>query len=201
MRWRWLLVLPVAVALVVVASASRLHTVYWPGELRERTAGEQGEPVRVTDEWVDEDGTDRERELTVTLVDVRPATRVPGFSGSERVDPPDGTAVWEIVLGFEVDPDVPLGSCEVSLIDSRGRESDAVDTGSSSVGDVDLPWTGCTPPDTSGPGYDGTMIDGEAPRPPSYEVEVYAVTAASVEPERVRIWWEPPDFVELTLDP
>ena len=45
MRWRWWAVLPVAVVLVLVATASRLQIFWWPNELHDETAGRQGEPV------------------------------------------------------------------------------------------------------------------------------------------------------------
>jgi len=196
MRWRWLVLLPIAVALVLVASASRLQIFWWPGELHEETLGRQGEPALVTDVWEDEDGDQHERELTLTLTEVRPAVTVETYSGTEVLHPPEGTAVWRIGLQFELDPDVPLGGCQVSLIDTDGRENDAV---GGNFGDVSLPYTACEPQGRTGPLYDGTRIKGDKPRPETYEVTVYAVTAGSAEPDRVRVWWEPSDYVELTL--
>ncbi len=196
MRWRWLVLLPVAVALVLVASASRLQIFWWPGELHDETAGRQGEPVSVVDVWEDEDGDEQRRELTLTLTEVRPATTYEGYAGLEALDPPEGTAVWRIGLQFELDPDVPLAGCKVSLIDGEGRET-AVTGGS--FRDVLLPFTSCEPPGRTGPLYDGTRIKGNKPRPETYRVTAYAVTATSVEPDRIRVWWEAPDYVELTV--
>lgn len=195
-RWRWFLLLPVAVVLVVVSSASRLQIFWWPYELREETVGRQGEPVEVVDDWIDDDGDHHDRELTVTLVDVVPATRVETYSGRAGVHPLPGTAVWEIVLEFHLDPDVPLGGCNVSLIDSRGRESFAR---GGIVREVSLPLTSCAPAGKPGPSYDGSILDGTEPRPDRYQVSVYAITAEDVEPESVRVWWEPPDYTELSL--
>ena len=194
--WRWVLLLPVAVLLVLAASASRVQLFWLPGELRDVTHGRQGEPVAVVDRWEDEAGEEQARRFDLTLVDVRPARFVDGFSGPERVDPPAGVAVWEIVLEFEVDPDVPLGSCTVSLVDSEGREARA-DGGI--VGDVYLPSTACEPENRRGPAYDGSRDQDYLPRLPTYRVAVFAVTAADAVPAAVRLWWEPTDVAEIEV--
>jgi hypothetical protein len=196
MRWRWWTALPVAVVLVLVASASRLHLFWWPHELHEETSGRQLQPVTVVDRWTDADDREHERRFTVTLVDVRPATSVEGFSGREPVEPPPGVAVWQVVLEFEVDPDVPMGLCRVSLIDNQGRESDA-DGGT--VGDAFLPATACEPENRKGPDYAGDRDPDALPRLPTYRVGVYAVTADDVVPASVRLSWEPPDYVEIEV--
>ena len=196
MRWRWWAALPVAVVLVLVASASRLHLFWWPNELHDETTGRQGDAVQVVDVWTDEDDDEHERAFTVTLVAVRPATTIEGFDGPEPLEPPSGVAVWRIVLDFAVDPDVPMGLCQVSLIDQDGRESDA-DGGS--VGDAFLPVTACEPGDRRGPGYDGSRDEEMRPRVPTYQVSVYAITADDVVPAAVRLAWEPPDYVELEV--
>jgi hypothetical protein len=196
MRWRWWVLLPVAVLLVLVATASRAQIFWWPGELHDGTTGVQGEPVLMADRWEGESGDEQERRFAVTLVDVRPARWVDGFSGPERVDPPGGVAVWEIVFEFEVDPDVPLGGCRVSLLDTEDREAKA--TGGS-VGDVLLPSTSCEPENRHGPGYDGSRDEDYLPRLPTYRVAVFAVTADDSVPDRVRLWWEPTDYVEMEV--
>lgn len=196
MRWRWLLVLPVAVALVLVATASRLQVFWWPEQLHDVTRGTQGEPLEISDEWEDENGDARRRDLTVTLLEVRPATQFVGFSGPEPLEPVAGSAVWEVRLAFEVEPDVPLGGCQVSLVDTRERETTATST---SLGDASLSGPDCEPEGTSGPQYDGSRIEGDLPRPPSYEVSVLVVTDDEAEPDLVRLWWEAPDVVELSV--
>ena len=195
-RWRWVLLLPVALLLVLVATASRLQLFWWPDQLSDETSGQLGVPVEVVDRWTDEDENEQERRFTVTLVDVRPATTVEGFSGPERVAPPEGVAVWEIVLEFAADPDVPLGQCEVSLFDTEGREAQAQ---GGSVGDVYLPSTACEPENRKGPGYDGSRDDEALPRLPTYRVAVFAITAADAVPASVRLWWEPTDYVQMDL--
>jgi hypothetical protein len=195
-RWRWLVLLPVAVLLVLVTSASRLHIYWWPDDLRHETSGRQGEPVEMADRWVDEKGEERERRFAVTLVDVRPATWVEGYSGPEPVEPPPGVAVWRISLEFEVDPEVPLGGCAVSIIDTDGREALAA---GGSIGDVRLPFTSCEPENRRGPAYDGTRDESVLPRLPTYRVAVFAFAAADAVPASVRLWWEPTDYVEIDL--
>ncbi|WP_182525160.1 hypothetical protein [Nocardioides dongkuii] len=196
LSWRWLLVLPVALALVLVASASRLQVFWWPEQVHDVTTGTLGEPLELTDEWEDGDGGTHRRDLTVTLLEVVPATEVQGFAGPEPVDPVPGSAVWEVRLRFDVDPDVPLGGCQVALIDTRDRESKAVGT---TLGATSVPAPDCEPEGRRGPDYDGGRAEGEEPRPPTYEVSVPVVTDDDAEPETVRLWWEAPDAVELSL--
>lgn len=196
MRWRWLVLLPLAVLLVLVATASRLQLFWWPNQLHVETAGRQGEPVSVVDHWIDEDGDDQERRFSVTLVDVRPATTYEGFDGPEPIDPPSGVAVWRIVLDFDVDPDVPMGLCTVSLFDQEGREADA---SGGSVGEAYLPISSCEPGDRQGPGYDGSRDEEMRPRVQTYQVSLYAITADDVVPKSVRLSWEPPDYVQLEV--
>ncbi|MCD4534043.1 hypothetical protein LRP67_08130 [Nocardioides sp. cx-169] len=196
MRWRWLLVLPVALALVLLATASRLQVFWWPDELHDVTAGTQGQALAVTDRWEDEGGDEHRRELTLTLLEVVPATQVEGFSGPEPLDRVAGSSVWEVRLRFEVDPDVPLGGCQVSLVDTRGREASAA---AMRLGRTSVPPPACEPPDRPGPRYDGSRVEGADPRPPAYEVSVLVVTDDHAQPDLVRVWWEAPDAVEFSL--
>jgi hypothetical protein len=196
MRWRWLLVLPVALALVLVATASRLQVFWWPEQLHDVTTGTLGEPLELVDRWEDEDGDEHRRDLTLTLLEVVPATSVPGFSGPEPLVPVAGSAVWEVRLRFDVDPEVPLGGCQVSLLDTRGREATASST---VLGEASVPDPDCEPEGGAGPRYDGSPVEGEGPRPPTYEVSVLVVTDDDAEPDLVRVWWEAPDVAELSL--
>ena len=196
MRWRWLVLLPVAVVLVLVASAGRLQIFWWQSDLRDETTGQLGEPVDVVDTWTGEDGEERERRFTLTVVDVRPVRTFEGYSGPESVVPPPGVAAWMVVLEFDVDPDVPMRFCQVSLIDSRGREADAV---GGSVGDVRLPSADCEPENRRGPDYTGAFDEEYLPRLQTYVVPQYVLTADDAEPAAVRLWWEPTDYVEVDV--
>lgn len=196
MRWRWLLVLPVAVALVLVATASRLQIFWWPEQLHDVTTGTQGEPLEISDEWEDEQGDTQRRDLTVTLLEVVPATQVAGYDGPEPLVRVSGSNVWEVRLHFEVDPDVPLGGCQIAIIDTRGRAAEA---GYTPLGETSIPEAECTPEDRSGPQYDGSTLEDERPRPPAYDVSVLVVTDDEAEPDLVRLWWEAPDVAELSL--
>lgn len=193
---RWWALLPVAVVVVLVASAGRLQIFWWPSDLRDETSGRQGEPVAVVDSWTDEAGQERERRFTVTVQNVRPLTSFEGYSGPEPVVPPDGTAAWIVSLDFDVDPEVPMGLCRVSLIDDRGREADAV---GGFVGDVFLPGADCEPDNRRGPNYAGQYDEDYLPRVQTYRVREYVLTADDAEPAAVRLWWEPTDYVEIDL--
>lgn len=196
MRGRWLLVLPVALALVLLATASRLQVFWWPEELHDVTTGRQGEPLELSDRWEDADGDEHRRDLTVTLLEVVPATQVQGYSGPEPLEPVAGSAVWEVRLHFDVDPDVPLSGCRVSILDTDEREATAM---SAQLGEASIPGPACEPEGRAGPRYDGSPVDGDLPRPPTYDVSVLVVTDDDAEPDRVRLWWEAPDVAELSV--
>jgi len=191
-----LLVLPVALALVLVATASRLQVFWWPEQLHDVTTGSQGAPLEVSDAWEDAEGHEQRRDLTVTLLEVVPATQVEGFSGPEPLVPVAGSAVWEVRLRLEVDPEVPLGGCEVSLVDTRGREAAAAGM---MLGESSVPGPTCEPEGRTGPQYDGSRLEGDRPRPPTYAVSVLVVTDDDAVPDRVRLWWEAPDVAEISV--
>ncbi|WP_193614827.1 hypothetical protein [Nocardioides lijunqiniae] len=196
MRRRWLLVLPVALVLALLATASRLQVFWWPEQQHDVTTGRQGEPVEVSDRWEDADGDERRRELSVTLLEVVSATQVEGFSGPETLEPVAGSAVWEVRLRLDADPDVPLSGCRLSIVDTDDREATAM---SAQLGETLLPGPACEPEDRAGPRYDGTPVEGALPRPPSYDVSVLVVTDDEAVPDRVRLWWEAPDVTEIRL--
>ena len=196
-RRRWLLLLPVALVLVLAASAGRLQIFWWPSDLRDETSGREGEAIEVVDVWTDEDGQERERRFSLTVLSVRPVTFVDGYSGPERVVPPPGVAAWRILLEFDVDPDVPMLGCRVSLLDDRGREADAV---GGSLGDALLPGASCEPKDRRGPDYTGAYDEDYLPRLQTYVAPQYVLTADDATPASVRLWWEPTDYVEVAVE-
>lgn len=194
----WLAALPVALVLVGVASASRIELFWWDTELRDATTGSQGEPVRVVDRY-ETDRTELTRELTLTVRSVEPATTVEDYAGEQvPVEPVPGTRVWAVTLGVEADPGVPLTGCQLSLLDGRDRESQAAS--GLTADPYLLPSPSCVPSETPGPAYGG-RIDPEAePRPREYDVEVFVVMDEDAVPERVRVWWEAPDYTEVSVD-
>jgi len=197
-RLGWLLALPVVLALVVVASGSRIELFWWDTELRAATTGSQGEPVTVVDRYE----TEREelaRELTLTVRSVEPATTVKDFSGElVPVEPARGTRVWAVTLGIEADPEMPLTGCQVSILDTRDREAEAAS--GLTADPYLLPSPSCVPPERPGPAYDGAVDPEEKPRPREYDVEVFVVTDEDAVPDRVRVWWEAPDYTEVSVD-
>lgn len=197
-RLVWLAALPVAVALVVLASGSRLQLFWFETELLDATTGTQGEPVQVVDRYETEEG-EQERELALTVRSVEPATTAADFSDEQvPIEPAPGSRVWVVTLGIEADPSVPLTGCRLSILDTRDRESEAA-TGLT-VDPYLLPSPSCVPSERPGPGFDGSIDPDDKPRPEAYDVEVFVVTPEDAEPDRVRVWWEAPDYTEVSLD-
>ncbi|MGZ5403856.1 MAG: hypothetical protein ACXWDL_04350 [Nocardioides sp.] len=194
----WLAALPVALVLVAAATGSRLELFWWDAELREATTGTRGEPVWVVDRY--ETGRDElTRELMLTVRSVESATTVEDYSGKQvPVAPAPGTRVWAVTLGIEADPGMPLTGCQVSILDTRDRESQAAS--GLTADPYQLPSPSCVPSETPGPAY-GAAIDPESePRPREYDVEVFVVTHEDAVPDRVRVWWEAPDYTEVSVE-
>lgn len=194
----WLLALPVALMLVVVATGSRLELFWWDTELRAVTTGIVAEPVEVLDRY-ETDGVELTRELTLTVRSVEPATTVVDYSGKQvPVEAAPGTRVWAVTLGVEADPGMPLTGCQLSILDARDRESQAAS--GLTVDPYLLPSPSCVPSETPGPAYGGSVDPEAEPRPREYDVEVFVVMAEDAVPERVRVWWEAPDYTEVSVD-
>lgn len=196
-RVLWLAALPVVLLLVALASSSRLQLFWFDSELREATTGSQGEPVRVVDRYETEQD-ELARELDLTVRSVAPATTVADYSGEQvEVEPARGTRVWVVTLGVEADPSEPLTGCQLSLLDTRDRESLAAS--GLTLDPYQLPSPSCVPVETPGPGYSGEVDPEDEPRPAAYDVEVFVVTPEDAEPDRVRVWWEAPDYTEVRV--
>lgn len=220
---RAVLALPVAVALAVAASSSRVVLFWWPYGPHDVTRADAGELVAFSDDWQDRAGEHTRRwRVSVDAVDTPPTRTVPDEDGGEvlatvartedtgysedgevhLVSPP-GTRVWRVVLTVEADPDEVLRTCRLAVVDTRGRSFEYA----SRVADP-VRWTlktaPCVPADAPGPS--ARILDGQGPdpaeeldRPARYTTEAYVSTAADAVPAAVRVWFDHPETLEVTL--
>jgi hypothetical protein len=130
--WRrnlgWLLMLPVAAALLAAAASYRVVNVYLEQPLRERVAeAAPGEPVEVIQEYEDLANDVQHREFTVELTELEELDEIPrDFGDPEPL--PEGAAAYAVHLGFEAPLDSDLAGCDIVLVDVEGnRYGDGVD--------------------------------------------------------------------------
>lgn len=219
---RWgVLLLPVAAALAVVASSSRVVLFWWPYGPHEVTRAALAQPVGVQEQWLDRAGT-HERRLSVSVdsVSAPPATPIrfqgrevpsvvvpaerPGPRGETTVTltSPPGTRIWQVTLSVVADPDQVLAGCRVAIVDTQGRVYDS-DVRMIEPVRSTLKTTPCVPDGARGPSavlYDGMAQDPEElDRPASYTTSAYLATAADAVPQTVRFWFEYPRVIEVSV--
>ena len=197
-RWGLLLLLP-ALALALLGNSSRLQLFWWDYKPHEPTRTTIGAPVAFAEEFDDFDGRWR-RSLEVSVVSVLTGTVALDEEGVRIEDPTPPGAQWVAVrLHVETDPGTVLFACRLSILDDRGREATY---GATSVGRYDLPTSPCTPADRPGPqsgGQEAQQAAAQNPRPASYDVTAYVLTAEDFTPAEVRLWWQPPRYVAVDV--
>ncbi|KQY59232.1 hypothetical protein ASD11_06530 [Aeromicrobium sp. Root495] len=193
--------LPLLLVLAFAASSARLHDYWWSQGFRDGTTA-AGSSAAFSDRYDDGFVTYPIRgKLRLDGV-----TRVAGSGdadlGEGGLTLPTSSVLWKVALHVEADPDVVLTGCSLALVDRDGRRYDL------ETSDFEGPDRGagsCVPPDAPGPSFfpgqkKPTSGDGENPRPPAYDVELYVVTPDDAAPETVRVWWFLPRYVELPID-
>lgn len=196
-RW-WLVALPVAIVLMVVASGYRVQTWWWDSGLHDRVGhAEAGKWVRVTLPFKDAVG-ETTRTFEVRALGVRPAARIPSGGLAER-DVPPGVTAHAVELEFRADPGQDLNYCFVRLVDADG-----VRYGGSSP-DAMRQSNLCLPEDTPGPAKPlaegqqrGVVKPGEE-RPRTWTVRPLVLMAAGESPREVWLSFENPRYVVLEL--
>ncbi|WP_344771124.1 hypothetical protein [Aeromicrobium panaciterrae] len=205
MRWlrrerRALLLLPVALIAVAVGAGSRLDEYWWDRGFHEKAAVEDGW-AEIRDEY-DDDHLTYPIRAEFTVDSIEPVPVVPGALDSPTVA--TGGQLWKATLSWKADPDVVLIGCNIALMDGDGVRYDADGHG----------WDGsdyqfnekCVPDATAGPrpSLGSTakprVLDGDEPRPESWQTTVYAVVKAGVVPTALRVWYFLPRYAELPLD-
>lgn len=188
-----LAVLPLVLALTLAATASRLVTFWWHADLRQATTGQLGEPVpfRAGMDGSFDDQGDPVRDLTVTVEAVEAdRTRFNARQGrTEVVDIPPGAELWRVDVRFQLDAALDMLGCTAALVDTQDRQADYSQLLTT---DHRLPFAPCLPEDPE----TGLPVE---PLPEDYTVAIYVVTAGDAVPAKVRIWWGPPRYVEVSL--
>jgi hypothetical protein len=196
-RW-WLLVLPLAVALMVGGSSYRVRTFWWESGLhREAAASTPGEFVRVVDDFEDALGATR-RTYEVRASGMEELDEIPqDFGDPEPV--PSGAKAVRVALDFRAEPDQDLNYCRVMLVDADGVRYGG-DT-SDLLDQTNL----CVPEDHPGPsspllkGSRRGVVPQGAERPASWSVEPIVLVPRDARPTSVWVTFTPPDYVRLPL--
>lgn len=201
--WRrnrlWVALLIPALLLAIALSAFRWMTLYQPWEWSAGTSS-NGPSGTFTQTFLGFDDKHHERTVHVTVNAVEPVESL----GDEAAV--DGATMWRIDLRFEADPNQLLaGACRVTLLDAAGTEygyqpgrRQADPNGPPLMTKVMDPQ--CVPEETPGPDlepFTGELIEPSIPRPRTWDYSTSVVLPDGVTPERVRIGWNPPEYLEL----
>lgn len=196
-RNRWgLVALPVALAAALTASSYRVEDQWWLTGSRVAVRAEQGVWAEFSATLLDRTG-DVPITLQARLDEVRPA-EVPFGGYDDELSVPPGAQALAVVLDFQAEPDVPLVSCRLSLVDAEGTEY-AYQLASPTMIQASSP---CVPPDERGPELD--LIEGLDPdtgprRPDEWTVQPVVVVPEGVEIVEVRLTWAPPRYLAIRL--
>lgn len=197
-RNRWALVtLPVALALMVVASADRVRTLWWEQGLHDATAAAPGQSVTYHQDVRDGLGGTRALDVQMRLDGVTDAMPLP-----RGLVVPDGARAWQVELTLDADPDVVLRGCSLAVRDRDGTRYDYVASG---WGGSQAP-SPCVPADAPGPAPslgdldDELTADTTPDRPLTWSVSPVVVVPEDVEIADVVIWWQLPQHVRLPVE-
>jgi hypothetical protein len=197
-RW-WLLVLPVAVVVMLGASAYRVQTFWWESGLHRAAAtAESGRFVHVKDDFEDSLGPTR-RSYDVRLDAVTEIDTLPQRSRSDPTSVPDGVTAWRVDLTWRARPDQDLNACRVLLVDASGARygGDLTDP----LRQIHL----CVPEDTPGPRSPLSKGDrrGQAApgteRPEEWRTHPIVLVREGARPRAAWVTFFPPDYVVLPV--
>jgi hypothetical protein len=194
-RW-WLPLLPVCLAVMLVASGYRVRPLWYDAGLhRVEASGRPGQTVSATDDYDDAFGG-TSRAFTVRLTAVRTQRRMPGFDGPNKGDPPPaGAQAVAADLAWSAEPDQSLVSCTVALVDTEGRRYE--------VPRASLQTSLCVPDDHGGPdppltrAHPRGYVEPGSERPTTWQTTVVFAVPKDVVVAEVLIWWNEPSYVEL----
>ena len=201
-RW-WIVAVPFAVVLMLVASGYRVQ-VFWfeEGQHRRIAGADAGQWASATETYADALG-----ETTRTY-----AVRFAGLGGESTayedslgtpVTLADGMVARTVDLQWRAAPDQVLKSCTLTLVDDLGRRY-TLGGGTSQLGDV---VNGCVPEQTPGPSLAalssdvrGRTPEGTDPRPPTWTTSPAIAVPKDARLVELRVSFENPDYVSLTLE-
>jgi len=193
-RNRWALVaLPLALVLVLAASADRVRTLWWEQGLHRPTVGAPGETVTFSQRVRDGLGGTSPVEVRVRLDGIGEPAELP-----RDLVVPDGARAVQVDLTLWADPDVILAGCSLAVRDAAGTRYDYVPNAWGAFQAV----SPCVPEDAPGPMPSlGVLDDPDADpgptRPGTWTVSPVVVLPADVEPTEVALWWQLPQHVLL----
>lgn len=199
-RNRWALaVLPVVLALAVVAAGDRVRSYWWEKQWLLPTTAAPGETVTFHQDVRDGDGGTYPVDVTARLDGVTEATTLP-----DGLELPPTSRALRVELTLAADPDVVVVGCRLAVRDTAGTRYEFVWDGWG----ASQPTQPCVPEDTTGPwpmlggGLDEELStpDGAlTPRPPTWTVDPVVVVPRDVEIADVVLWWELPSYLRLPV--
>lgn len=205
MRWwrrerRALLLLPIALMAIGVGAGSRVDEYWWARGFHEKASVEDGW-AQIVDEY-DDSHLRYPIRAEFTVDSIRPIEVVPGSTDNPVVA--NGGQLWEATLTWKADPDVALIGCNIALFDRDGvqynADGDGWDSDDYSFNDKCLPDATVGPRPQLGSTEKPKIMEGDDPRPSSWEKTVYVVMKSGAVPTSVRVWYFLPRYAELPVD-
>ncbi|HSO64573.1 MAG TPA: hypothetical protein VLQ78_05670 [Ornithinibacter sp.] len=202
-RW-WIAAVPFAIALMLAASGYRVQ-VFWfeEGQHRPIASADAGEWAAATGTYTDAHG-ETSRTYAVRFAGLGGESTAYEDSLGTEVVLAEGMVARTVDLEFEAAPDQALTSCTLTLVDDRGRRY-SLGGGTSPLGD---PVHGCVPADTPGPRLAvlsgderGATPEGTDPRPGRWTTSPAIAVPKGARLVELRVSFEDPDYVSLTLEP
>lgn len=137
------------------------------------------------------------RDADVTVVGVRQEATFDGRRAAE------GARLEVVTLRIAADPDVPLDSCQVALLD-HGTPYGTVAGQAKPDGRVSAGQATCVPKDAPGPTVDAftgklTHPEDKPARPREWTTDIAIAVPNGVEPAQLRLYWDTPGYLLLTL--
>lgn len=195
--WRrnrgWLLAVPLAIAVFVIGSASRLHEFWWAAGPHEQVAsGRLGEVIAVEINGAPRfDEPPKQFQLALTALE-DDAAWIDSFT-EEPVVPPDGVRAVAARLDFADAEPADLASCTVALLDADGNRYLVDD------GNTDHIYQ-CVPEEVSE--LLGDQETGDDVRlPASWSTAPVFLVPEDARITTLQLYWETalPEYVELEL--
>ncbi len=195
--------MPVAVALMLVASGYRVQTFWFDsGQHRELASADAGQWASATEDYSDAHG-DTTRTYAVRLAGMGDATSTFTDFVGEEIALGEGMVARTVDLEFEAAPDQALTGCTLTLIDDEGRR---FELGGTTSRLTTSPYA-CVPEETPGPSLAvlesdvrGATPDDTEPRPTRWTVSPRIVVPEDATFVELRVSFEHPDYVTLALE-
>ena len=201
-RW-WIAAVPVAIALMLVASGYRVKTFWFDsGQHRELASADAGQWASATEDYSDAHG-DTTRTYAVRLAGMGDATSTVTDNVGDEIPLPEGMVARTVDLEFEAEADQALNGCTLTLVDDQGRRFELGGTTSR----LTISPYACVPEETPGPSLAvlksdvrGATPDDTDPRPQRWTVSPRIVVPQDATFVELRVSFEHPDYVTLALE-